>query len=60
MMDKLHVLGDVEDHGDGTYTITITPQTAPSPAHRHNGVLFSCILYSLSTTVVCIFTYIYN
>ena len=27
MMDKF-VLGQVEDHGDGTYTITLTPQTA--------------------------------
>ena len=26
--DGLVVLGQVEDHGDGTYTITLTPQTA--------------------------------
>ena len=28
MRHKSFVLGEVEDHGDGTYTITLTPQTA--------------------------------
>ena len=29
--DGAAVLGEVEDHGDGTYTITLTPQTAAGP-----------------------------
>ena len=36
--DGAIVPGEVEDHGDGTYTITLTPQTAgPPPFPCHNG-----------------------
>ncbi|KAL5496704.1 hypothetical protein EMCRGX_G013048 [Ephydatia muelleri] len=43
MRSKTHngavVYGEVEDHRDGTYTITLTPQTAGPHLPHHNGCL---------------------